>query len=387
MILRRLKQDEHGLTRKLWEEVFPEDTKAFLDYYYFIKTKENRIYVIEEDGEIRSMLQLNRYRIRIEAGEFPSDYIIAVSTQKEYRSRGYMGKLLRTSLAEMYQEKVPFTFLMPAAAEIYTPYDFRYIYSQRSSVIDLTGKNGDDNDTTSGEAAGSEFSERDAAIFDAEEMARFFNQNFADRWQVASARDEAYYRTMILEQQSEHGGVRLLFSDKELIGMFAYAAEDGMEIREPLILPGRERCFEQSAAGLAGGRYEKIKVYGYPDAGIGQEKPLIMARIVHLPTLFAALRVSAAESLDCSFAVLDPILHQNSRIWRLRSLPGEETVSVSETEDSEGVIPVAELTEFLFGRRSADEIRENEDVIITERLQGELEKIRRLDRVFLNEVV
>ena len=51
------------------------------------------------------------------------------------------------------------------------------------------------------------------------------------------------------------------------------------------------------------------------------------------------------------------------------------------------MIPVAELTEFLFGRRSADEIRENEDVIITERLQGELEKIRRLDRVFLNEVV
>ena len=120
MILRRLKQDEHGLTRKLWEEVFTEDTKAFLDYYYFIKTKENRIYVIEEDGEIRSMLQLNPYRIRIEAEEFPSDYIIAVSTQKEYRSRGYMGKLLRTSLAEMYQEKVPFTFLMPAAAEIYT---------------------------------------------------------------------------------------------------------------------------------------------------------------------------------------------------------------------------------------------------------------------------
>ena len=85
--------------------------------------------------------------------------------------------------------------------------------------------------------------------------------------------------------------------------------------------------------------------------------------------------------------MLDPILHQNSRIWRLRSLPGEEAVSVSETEDSEGVIPVAELTEFLFGRRSAEEIRENEDVIITERLQGELEKIRRLDRVFLNEVV
>ena len=32
MILRRLEQTEHGKTRKLWEEVFTEDTREFLDY-------------------------------------------------------------------------------------------------------------------------------------------------------------------------------------------------------------------------------------------------------------------------------------------------------------------------------------------------------------------
>lgn len=81
MILRKLKPEEHGLTRKLWEEVFTEDTKEFLDYYYFIKTRENQIYVIEEDGGIQSMLQLNPYRICLGAEAFPSEYIIAVSTR------------------------------------------------------------------------------------------------------------------------------------------------------------------------------------------------------------------------------------------------------------------------------------------------------------------
>ena len=52
-------------TRKLWEEVFSDDTRAFLDYYYFIKTKENEIWVIEEDGEIQSMLQLNPYQLQV----------------------------------------------------------------------------------------------------------------------------------------------------------------------------------------------------------------------------------------------------------------------------------------------------------------------------------
>ena len=41
MELRRLEEQEHQKTRKLWEEVFSDDTRAFLDYYYFIKTKEN----------------------------------------------------------------------------------------------------------------------------------------------------------------------------------------------------------------------------------------------------------------------------------------------------------------------------------------------------------
>ena len=90
MIIRKLEQSEHIATRKLWEEIFPEDTKAFLDYYYYIKAAKNQIYVVEEDGRICSMLQLNPYRIRLEDKSFPSEYIVAVATKKEYRSRGYM---------------------------------------------------------------------------------------------------------------------------------------------------------------------------------------------------------------------------------------------------------------------------------------------------------
>lgn len=385
MILRKLKREEHVLTRKLWEAVFQEDTKEFLDYYYFIKARENRIYVIEEDGDIRSMLQLNPYTVRIEDGQFLSNYIIAVSTQKEYRGRGYMGNLLRTSLTDMYGEKVPFTFLMPAAEAIYTPYDFRYIYRQKIRILDLRegSAEGDGVKLWEGDP---DVSDRDAGIFDAEEMAAFFEKHFSAKWQVCAIHDEAYYRTMILEQQSEHGGVRLLRNGKELIGMFAYAEEEEMEIREPLILPGWEKLFEHTVKRMTPGR-ERVTVYGCTDGVSDQEKPAIMARLIHLPTFFSALKVPAEERLDCSFAVIDPILHQNSRIWRLQSGIGEEKVTVKETEDSEGVIPAAELTEFLFGMKSAEEIKQRENVVITERLERELSRIRKLDRVFLNEIV
>ena len=64
-ILKKLKPEERGLTRTLWEQVFTEDTKEFLDYYYTEKTKNNEIYVIETDHDIRAMMQLNPYVIQM----------------------------------------------------------------------------------------------------------------------------------------------------------------------------------------------------------------------------------------------------------------------------------------------------------------------------------
>ena len=408
MKLRRLDLSEHGKTRELWEEVFPDDTKAFLDYYYYIKTRDNAIYVIEEDGEICSMLQLNPYMVRVEGQEFPSAYIIAVATRKEYRSRGYMGALLRASLKEMYSRGLPFTFLMPAAEAIYTPYDFRYIYSQDRGTLICGERDGgiywkSEGDSPAhfeiqSEVKAAELGEdrrgdvlfSDAGLWDAEEMSHFFETYFADRFQVCTVRDAAYYQTMILEQQSERGGVRLMRRDGVLKGFYAYAGEEGLEIREPLFLSGYEEDFRNSVEELAdrmqAGKQE-IPVYACPPEYADRRKPLIMARIVSLRNLLSALMVPEEECVECSFAVIDPLITENSRVWKLTSGIGETELHVGETEDSEGVLPVADFTELIFGQVTPEELAGREGVILTEHLAGEFKKIIRLSRVCFNEIV
>ena len=135
MEVRMLQREEHGRTRELWERVFAEDTKEFLDYYYTVKTLDNEMYVIEQEHQICSMIQLNPYEMRINDSEFLTHYIIAVATEERFRKRGFMGALLQASLKKMYARKEPFTFLMPAAESIYHPYDFRYIYRQRGGKV------------------------------------------------------------------------------------------------------------------------------------------------------------------------------------------------------------------------------------------------------------
>ncbi|BFK20354.1 hypothetical protein F230042K4_16450 [Mediterraneibacter glycyrrhizinilyticus] len=411
MEVRLLKQQEHGKTRLLWEKVFQEDSKAFLDYYYFFKTRENSVYVVEEDEEIRSMLHLNPFLIQVGEGQFDVRYIIAVATEESYRKRGYMGMLLRKAMQAMYQEKQPFTFLMPAAEAIYTPYDFRFVYDQNVWKYTVVEKQEQKSLPVS-----------EAGIGDGADLAAFFMEYFSERFQIYAVRDEQYYQTMLFEQQSENGGIAILKRSEKIVGCFLYGDEDGLEIREPLYLKEYETKF-WAAVGKVCEKHGQKEALVY--AGISEEekigtvefqkkKPTIMVRILHLESLLRLLKTKAGEQIDCSFAVLDSILTQNSRVWKLQSSPigeieeGEDTVKeadvakevekqrssdceakiyVRETEDSEGVLSIAALTSLLFGYKSVEEVAEEPDVFLSERLMGELKKIQPLDKIYLNEIV
>lgn len=411
MEVRLLKQQEHGKTRLLWEKVFQEDSKAFLDYYYFFKTRENSVYVVEEDEEIRSMLHLNPFLIQVGEGQFDVRYIIAVATEESYRKRGYMGMLLRKAMQAMYQEKQPFTFLMPAAEAIYTPYDFRFVYDQNVWKYTVVEKQEQKSLPVS-----------EAGIGDGADLAAFFMEYFSERFQIYAVRDEQYYQTMLFEQQSENGGIAILKRSEKIVGCFLYGDEDGLEIREPLYLKEYETEF-WAAVGKICEKHGQKEALVY--AGISEEekigtvefqkkKPTIMVRILHLESLLRLLKTKAGEQIDCSFAVLDSILTQNSRVWKLQSSPigeieeGEDTVKeadvakevekqrssdcetkiyVRETEDSEGVLSIAALTSLLFGYKSVEEVTEEPDVFLSERLMGELKKIQPLDKIYLNEIV
>ena len=116
--------------------------KEFLDYYYTEKTKDNEIYVIETDHDIRAMMQLNPYVIQMGKKAVESRYIVAVATEPLYRHRGYMAELLSKTARDLYQQKMPFFFLMPASEKIYYPHNYRFIYA--TDVWNAIGADGEE---------------------------------------------------------------------------------------------------------------------------------------------------------------------------------------------------------------------------------------------------
>lgn len=266
MVLRRLEPWEHSKTRTLWEAVFKEDTKEFLDYYYSVKTVENEIYVIEEENRIVSMLHLNPYRMRVGDELYQTHYIVAVATDMDYRKRGYMRKLLNYAMETMGSRGEPFTFLMPAAEAIYKPFGFEFVYEQKRGYV--SGK--------MYHAKNLEFAM--AAKEDCQKLADFANA-YLRKYDVVTWRDASYYETLLQEEESEHGGILLAKEHGEIAGIFCYTKSQGadgerIEIWEPLC--EQKEMLAHAAYLLTGSTEKKVFCIGYGE----ENKPMIMAKVL-----------------------------------------------------------------------------------------------------------
>lgn len=262
MKVRKLRQEEHIKTRRLWEEIFTEDTPKFLDYYYSVKANDNEIYVIEDNGKIVSMLHLNPYQMRVKDKLYHTHYIVAVATDERYRHQGLMRQLLNHTMQVMADRGELFTFLMPAAEEIYKPFGFEFVYEQNREKV--SGKKCDDNTLEIMEASSEH----------CQEIAEFANEMLMD-YDMVTWRDEEYYKMILAEQVSENGGILVAKRDGKIEGVFCYAKESDFEIREPLFY--NKEVLQHAICHLTGNESDLVLCTGY---GSEESKPIIMAKVL-----------------------------------------------------------------------------------------------------------
>lgn len=352
-VIRYLSDSEKDRTKPLWERIFAEDSDRFLDYYYEVKTADNEILVLERDGEILSMLQLNPYRLQLGAAQVEAAYVIAVATDGRYRHQGMMARLLRRAMQDRQEKEQPFLFLMPAAEAIYRPFGFRFIYRQQS----MTGVPGVPDDAEpltpvedhspvkaglpqkpdgwKGSAEAWKLSP--VAEDELEAAARFAEDQLSRRHiRVRTIRDRYYYHVLKKECQAENGNLCWMLQDGRRQGLVAYTYEEAVEVREPL-LPEPERleealngCFGSFhrplyVSGIVPGKEQNgvQKAEGKPESGKWKQepvRPVIMARALDLSVLTAGIRAVCPVSLVLDLE--DGILPDNTGcfLWQVSEL-------------------------------------------------------------------
>ncbi len=364
----------HGETRHLYEEIFSEDTQAFVEYYYQNCARENTIYTAKDQGQICAMLHLNPYQMQLGAWRGECCYIVAVATKEEYRHQGLMTRLLRASMEALYRRRHPFVFLMPAAEAIYHPFDFRFLYRQKQAILETGGvgilKDG--------------FWIRKAEEEDTETLSAFA-QKVLTSYRTVVVHTKSYFSRLLKEQASQGGEVMMIGRGEAVCGYFFTSREAGEQVREAMIAPEYGEWLFRALGAWA--KKEAIQVFSWPDWAVipeqlkrQKEVPMIMGRVIHAEALVSCLR--AKEPVSIAVQVRDHWLRQNSGIYRMHVSPTEGRLTRLESEiEPEWEIDAADFTRWAFGCVSPKELG------ISRETEEKLGKICTLAPVLLNEIV
>lgn len=368
MRVRKLAPAEHGRTRKLYESVFYQDEARFVDYYYSCKTPDNVIYVAEDEGGIHAMLHLNPYQIDWNGELDTIHYIVAVATEQKYRHRGLMRRLIGRSLLELYEQRAPYVFLMPASEAIYTPFGFRRAWEWRWEEEEVLGSDfpvreevtvlesshrGDAGQEVILRAA--DLSQRESARgkekrdWEEEGGGRHLQENalqWAYQWRPAEEcsrqqlqelsshvnkvlgarfrmfvhRSTEYYRNLDREQRACGGQLEIFFS------------ADGN--------PGNSPDPSQEKEGMQGGEREEIAREAIPLSARCTAKetfPPMMTRIIHLESFIRHLKTEEEETFY--WQVKDELIPGNNGLFEIKlSAAGGEVRRLPEQECELGKI-------------------------------------------------
>lgn len=350
---------ENQRARKLYEEIFDEDSPAFVDYYFRVKAAENEIFVVEnEKQEILATLHLNPYKMMFCGEKAKTNYIVAVATRADCRHQGMMRSLLQASLQEMYRREETFTWLMPAAEAIYRPFGFRFIYEKNKITVTadvLQRAETDENWQihSDQEVSGDIFCE-EAKKEDLAELACFAEKQLSKLAEVYTVHDIAYFEQRMQEVGCEGGSLILIRKEKEICGYFLALKKD-REAWEIVVEDAVQKKAFPAVLHWFGASEEKCTFTAFPQIweqyAQSENVPAIMGRIVHLERFVCCLKIKKEQ--EWKIRLTDSLVPENNGYFIIKTgIEGGNLIRVENLSEKEKKMfcsmDIGQLTEELF---------------------------------------
>lgn len=350
---------ENQRARKLYEEIFDEDSPAFVDYYFRVKAAENEIFVVEnEKQEILATLHLNPYEMMFCGEKVKTNYIVAVATRADCRHQGMMRSLLQASLQEVYRREETFTWLMPAAEAIYRPFGFRFIYEKNKMTVTadvLQRAETDENWQihSDQEVSGDIFCE-EAKKEDLAELACFAEKQLSKLAEVYTVHDIAYFEQRMQEVECEGGSLILIRKEKEICGYFLALKKD-REAWEIVVEDAVQKKAFPAVLHWFGASEEKCTFTAFPQIweqyAQSENVPAIMGRIVHLERFVCCLKIKREQ--EWKIRLTDSLILENNGYFIIKTgIEGGSLIRVENLSEKEKKMfcsmDIGQLTEELF---------------------------------------
>ncbi|HCQ5482322.1 GNAT family N-acetyltransferase [Clostridioides difficile] len=316
MEIRYAKEEEIESIKEIWSYCF-NDTESFMKYYFNDKYKSENTVVALDEGKIISSLQLNQYKLLLNSKVYNTSYVVGVSTLPEGRGAGYMNKVMKFTLNELYKKGQLVSILMPIDYRLYRRFGYEHCYDQIEYTI-----NTDDlkNFKSSGKMIKSNLSQIDDLIQ--------IDRTFLNEVNGNVLKDEHYYENLFKEIQSEDGFlyihegnekdgyiVYFLQEDKMFVRELFYKNIDALKSMLKFIYNHNTQC---KIVTISTPTIDKIRfILDNPKDSDIKIKPFMMGRVINVKKFIEDIDVEKDINSSFNLLIEDKFIDENNGLFKI----------------------------------------------------------------------
>ncbi|HBZ0189946.1 TPA: GNAT family N-acetyltransferase, partial [Clostridioides difficile] len=316
MEIRYAKEEEIESIKEIWSYCF-NDTESFMKYYFNDKYKSENTVVALDEGKIISSLQLNQYKLLLNSKVYNTSYVVGVSTLPEGRGAGYMNKVMKFTLNELYKKGQLVSILMPIDYRLYRRFGYEHCYDQIEYTI-----NTDDlkNFKSSGKMIKSNLSQIDDLIQ--------IDRTFLNEVNGNVLKDEHYYENLFKEIQSEDGFlyihegnekdgyiVYFLQEDKLFVRELFYKNIDALKSMLKFIYNHNTQC---KIVTISTPTIDKIRfILDNPKDSDIKIKPFMMGRVINVKKFIEDIDIEKDINSSFNLLIEDKFIDENNGLFKI----------------------------------------------------------------------
>ena len=316
MEIRYAKEEEIESIKEIWSYCF-NDTESFMKYYFNDKYKSENTVVALDEGKIISSLQLNQYKLLLNSKVYNTSYVVGVSTLPEGRGAGYMNKVMKFTLNELYKKGQLVSILMPIDYRLYRRFGYEHCYDQIEYTI-----NTDDlkNFKSSGKMIKSNLSQIDDLIQ--------IDRTFLNEVNGNVLKDEHYYENLFKEIQSEDGFlyihegnekdgyiVYFLQEDKMFVRELFYKNIDALKSMLKFIYNHNTQC---KIVTISTPTIDKIRfILDNPKDSDIKIKPFMMGRVINVKKFIEDIDIEKDINSSFNLLIEDKFIDENNGLYKI----------------------------------------------------------------------
>ncbi|PBI17482.1 GNAT family N-acetyltransferase [Clostridioides difficile] len=316
MEIRYAKEEEIESIKEIWSYCF-NDTESFMKYYFNDKYKSENTVVALDEGKIISSLQLNQYKLLLNSKVYNTSYVVGVSTLPEGRGAGYMNKVMKFTLNELYKKGQLVSILMPIDYRLYRRFGYEHCYDQIEYTI-----NTDDlkNFKSSGKMIKSNLSQIDDLIQ--------IDRTFLNEVNGNVLKDEHYYENLFKEIQSEDGFlyihegnekdgyiVYFLQEDKMFVRELFYKNIDALKSMLKFIYKHNTQC---KIVTISTPTIDKIRfILDNPKDSDIKIKPFMMGRVINVKKFIEDIDIENDINSSFNLLIEDKFIDENNGLFKI----------------------------------------------------------------------